>query len=40
MSLFNKIFKKEQKTTNLAGGEAYVQTPALELVSVLLTSFA
>lgn len=28
------------KTTNLAGGEAYSQTPELELVSLLLTSFA
>ncbi|MEK6829561.1 MAG: TROVE domain-containing protein [Nanoarchaeota archaeon] len=27
------------KTTNLAGGEAYAQTPELELVSILLTSF-
>lgn len=28
------------KTVNLAGGEAYSQTPELELVSILLTSFA
>lgn len=28
------------KTTNLAGGEAYSQSPELELVSILLTSFA
>jgi len=28
------------KTINLAGGEAYKQTPELELVSILLTSFA
>jgi hypothetical protein len=28
------------KTVNLAGGEAYTQTPELELVSILLTSFA
>jgi hypothetical protein len=27
------------KTVNLAGGEAYTQTPELELVSILLTSF-
>jgi len=27
------------KTTNLAGGDAYSQTPELELVSILLTSF-
>lgn len=28
------------KTENLAGGQAYTQTPELELVSILLTSFA
>lgn len=28
------------KTTNLAGGEAFNQSPELELVSILLTSFA
>lgn len=28
------------KTVNLAGGEAYKQSPELELVSILLTSFA
>ena len=28
------------KTVNLAGGEAYTQTPELELVSIMLTSFA
>lgn len=28
------------KTVNLAGGKAYKQTPELELVSILLTSFA
>jgi 60 kDa SS-A/Ro ribonucleoprotein len=28
------------KTVNLAGGEAYSQTPELEFVSILLTSFA
>jgi hypothetical protein len=28
------------KTVNLAGGEAYSQTPELDLVSILLTSFA
>ncbi len=31
---------KPTKTVNLAGGEAYSQTPELELVSILLTSFA
>lgn len=40
MSLFNKVLKKEKSVTNLAGGEAYAQTAALELVSILLTSFA
>ena len=30
----------ELKTENLAGGQAYTQTPELELVSILLTSFA
>lgn len=40
MSLFNKISKEEKVVTNLAGGEAYTQTAALELVSILLTSFA
>lgn len=39
MSLFNRK-SKATKTTNLAGGNAYKQTPALELVSILLTSFA
>lgn len=28
------------KTTNLAGGQAYAQSPELELLSILLTSFA
>lgn len=28
------------KTVNLAGGQAYSQTPELELISILLTSFA
>lgn len=39
MSRFNT--KSEGiKTTNLAGGEAYAQSPELELISILLTSFA
>jgi 60 kDa SS-A/Ro ribonucleoprotein len=41
MSRFNQ--KQEtgrSKTVNLAGGEAYKQSPELELVSILLTSFA
>lgn len=36
MSRFNKTVK----TVNLAGGEAHTQSPELELVSLLLTSFA
>lgn len=35
MSKFNS-----QKITNLAGGDSYEQSPELELVSILLTSFA
>lgn len=38
MSRFNTK-SRGTKTTNLAGGEAYAQTPELELVSILLTSF-
>jgi hypothetical protein len=40
MALFNFKRKKEALTTNLAGGDAYAQTPEMELVSLLLTSFA
>jgi 60 kDa SS-A/Ro ribonucleoprotein len=40
MSLFNKKVKKTNTTTNFAGGAAYQQTPEMELVSILLTSFA
>jgi len=39
MSRFNKAVAST-KTVNLAGGEAYQQSPELELVSILLTSFA
>ncbi|MBL9143710.1 MAG: TROVE domain-containing protein [Verrucomicrobiaceae bacterium] len=35
---FNTQRKAPTKTTNLAGGEAFTETPKLELVSVLLTS--
>ncbi len=38
MSIFN-LKNKQNKTTNRAGGEAYVQTPEMQLVSILLTSF-
>jgi len=40
MSRFATQAKAQTKTTNLAGGKAYSQTPELELVSILLTSFA
>ena len=39
MSRFNTA-TQSTKTTNLAGGKAYSQTPELELISILLTSFA
>lgn len=40
MSLFNKTSKTQNKTVNRAGGEAYKQNPEMQLVSLLLTSFA
>jgi len=41
MAKFNaKKTVETQKTTNLAGGEAYKESNKLELVSILLTSFA
>lgn len=39
MSLFNTK-SPGTKTENLAGGQAYTQTPELELISILVTSFA
>lgn len=39
MSKFNQSAATTNKTTNLAGGEGFVMTPELELVSALLTSF-
>ena len=39
MSRFNQK-SAGTKTTNLAGGDAYVQSPELELASILLTSMA
>lgn len=39
MSRFNTT-SEGTKTVNLAGGDAYKQTPELELISILLTSFA
>lgn len=38
MSRFNQV-SQGIKTTNYAGGKAYTQSPELELVSILLTSF-
>lgn len=41
MSKFNKTTPgAKTATTNLAGGDAYAQSPELELISILLTSFA
>lgn len=40
MTRFNKNLKnKSKKTLNYAGGEAYEETPKLELTSIALTSF-
>ncbi len=40
MSRFNQVAVGSlMKTTNIAGGEAYAQSPELELLSILLTSF-
>lgn len=39
MSRFNSAASAATKTENLAGGEAFLQTPELEFVSILLTSF-
>lgn len=36
---FNKPITSRTKTENFAGGEAFIETPKLEFVSVLLTSF-
>jgi 60 kDa SS-A/Ro ribonucleoprotein len=38
MSRFNTVAVDKTKTVNLAGGEAYTQTPELEFASILLTS--
>lgn len=42
MSKFSKTFKKQEAnvTTNIAGGKAYKESDKMELVSLLLTSFA
>ena len=39
MSKFNKT-SSGSKTVNLAGGEAFKQSPEIELASLLITSFA
>lgn len=39
MTKFNNTSTTQNRTTNLAGGDAYAQSPELELVSFLLTSF-
>lgn len=39
-NLFSRNRNKTTKTINQAGGEAFTQSPQLELVSLLLTSFA
>ncbi len=40
MALFNFKTSVGNKTRNFAGGHAFVQTPQIQLVSILLTSFA
>lgn len=37
MGKFNQSPEAAQKTTNLAGGEAYTQSPEMELISIMLT---
>lgn len=39
MALFNFSKRNQNRTANRAGGQAYVQTPQMQLVSILLTSF-
>lgn len=38
MSKFNTPAEQAKKTVNLAGGEAYTESPQLELVSIMLTN--
>lgn len=40
MGRFNTVIQSKADTVNLAGGEAYSQSPELELISILLSSFA
>lgn len=39
MARFNRPSNVTTKTVNLAGGEAYIESPELEFISILLTSF-
>ena len=39
MSRFNRTSSGATKTVNFAGGEAFIESPKLELVSLMLTSF-
>ncbi len=40
MALFNQKTKAKNKTVNYAGGQAFTQSPEMQLISMLLTSFA
>lgn len=40
MARFNFLTRNKNKTVNLAGGQAFVQSPKMQLASLLLTSFA
>jgi len=40
MALFNKLKRVTKRTVNKAGGEAFIQSPEMQLASILLTSFA
>jgi 60 kDa SS-A/Ro ribonucleoprotein len=40
MARFNFLNRKKDKTTNRAGGQAFAQSPQMQLASLLLTSFA
>lgn len=40
MARFNLLARNKNKTANLAGGQAFVQSPKMQLASLLLTSFA
>jgi len=39
MSKFNQPSSVQSKTTNLAGGEAFVESPKMQFISMILTSF-